>query len=118
MTQISLQDLNQLRVWIESKPNVPEDRVQRLWLVQAVRGAIPENVSSVGASCYRTETLVQFHLSALSADYISSDDRCVKEYASTWVVSHGVDFSSCEWCFNRVTQLFLARSFYSFVMVP
>jgi hypothetical protein len=66
--KITLQDLNQLRVGIESKPNVPEGPWYKdFWLVQAVRGGpIPENVSSVGASCYRTEPLVQFHLSALS----------------------------------------------------
>jgi hypothetical protein len=51
--KISLDDLNQLRLWIESKPEVPEGAmVQRFRFIQALRTRrVSEDISFAGTSC-------------------------------------------------------------------
>lgn len=49
---ISVSDLNQLRLWVETRPQVPEGLVQGFRLFQALRQRIlSQNIPAPRASC-------------------------------------------------------------------
>ena len=56
---IGLEDLNQLRLWMESKPDVPDGPwYKEFWLVHALRRRqVPQDVSSAGPIGQRGKAL-------------------------------------------------------------
>jgi hypothetical protein len=55
---VSLDDLNRLRVWLETRPNVPEGRWFRFRLVETLRrGQISQDISCCWPDRYGRETI-------------------------------------------------------------
>ena len=121
--KISLQDLNQLRVWIESKPNVPEGP----WYKDFGSFKLCGEGDTRKRFLCRGKLLQDRDFSSISLvrfvrlTTISSDDRCGEtntRFHVEWV-SHSVDFfNPCEWCFNRVNSIISCSKLLFILWVP